>query len=176
MMVNCRSAIKTYKMAVVAAIVVLSECMMWQSCSSIDDDRIPPYAVYLPFATQADWITYGVAASLDHRNYVKSLREPASYPWTAMSMTGFGGLLLCVDYMGNPVAYDLACPVECRQDVRIRVDEQTHEAYCPVCGSRYDIYGTYGYPLSGVAHERHYGLQVYRVAENVSGQYRLVTR
>lgn len=146
------------------------------SCTSIDDDRIPPYAVYLPFNTEADWITYGVAGAASHKQFIKSQRIPANYPWTAMSMTGFGGILLCTDYMGNPVAYDLACPVECRQDVRVAVDNNTGQAVCPVCGSHYDIFGTYGYPLSGPAHERHYGLQVYHVSINANSTYRTVTR
>lgn len=147
----------------------------FQSCTSVDDDRIPPYAVYLPFATEADWVTYGVAGALDHRNFIKSLREPSNYPWTALSMTGFGGILLCADYTGIPVAYDLACPVECRQDVRIIVDNDKNDAYCPVCQSRYDIYGTHGYPTSGIAHERHYALQVYNVIPGSQGQFRVVS-
>lgn len=145
------------------------------SCTSIDDERIPPYSVYLSFPTEADWITYGVNGAMTHRSFIKSQRIPANYPYTAMSLTGFGGVLLCSDYVGEYVAYDLACPVECRQDVRIVVDNVEHNAYCPVCGSRYDIFGTHGYPLSGIAHERHYGLQVYRVTTNATGG-RLITR
>ena len=146
------------------------------SCSSIDDERIPPYNVYLSFASEADWITYGVNGAMQHRSFVKSLREPSTYPWTAMSATGFGGLLLCSDYTGNVVAYDLACPVECKQDVRVVVDDKAAVARCPVCGSTYDIYGTHGYPLSGPAHERHYGLEVYNVSRGAQGSWLTVTR
>lgn len=159
-----------------AGAVLMLVTLLAVSCSSIDDERIPPYNVYLNFPSEADWITYGVSGAMQHRNFVKSLREPAGYPWTAMSATGFGGVLLCTDYNGTPVAYDLACPVECKQDVRIVVDDKEAIGRCPVCGSTYDIYGTHGYPLSGPAYENHYGLQVYRVGRGSLGVGYTVTR
>ncbi len=157
--------------ALLAIVAILSV-----SCSSIDDERIPPYNVYVNFATEADWITYGVSGAMQYRMFVKQLREPQGYPWSVMSATGFGGVLICTDYIGNVVAYDLACPVECKQDVRVVIDDKESVARCPVCGSTYDVFGTYGYPLSGLAHERHYGLQVYRVARGSQGNWLTVTR
>lgn len=145
-------------------------------CESVDDDRIPPYEVWVTFDTQADWITYGVPGALDYRMFVKSQRLPANYPYSVGSATGFGGVLLCGNYVGEPVAFDLACPVECRQDVRIIVDSETHRGRCPVCGSTYDIFSGTGAPLSGVAAEQRYGLQVYRVSAGAQGRYRVITR
>lgn len=145
-------------------------------CHTLDDDRIPPFPVYLNFATQADWITYGVAAALDTKVFVKTDRLPQGYPYTAMSATGFGGVLLVCDYTGNPVAYDLACPVECKADVRIRVDHTLHDAFCPVCHSRYDIYSGHGFPTSGPAQENRFGLQIYHVSQGSNGSFRTVVR
>ena len=140
------------------------------SCESVDNDRIPPYNVYIPFNTQAEWITYGVSGAGQYRVFHKSSRMPAGYPWTVQSASGYGGVLLCSDLSAMPVAYDLSCPVECKPDIRIQVDEEAFNARCPVCGSTYDIFGAaQGAPMSGVAAERHYGLQVYRVVPSGTG-------
>lgn len=146
------------------------------SCRHLDDERIPPAPVRLTFYTVAEWNKYGVAGALNHRRYIKEERIPSDFPYTAMSHTGFGGLLIVGDILGAPRAYDLACPVECRADIRIRVDDDAHNAYCPKCGSVYTIYENYGHPVAGPAAEYGYGLQQYYVGAGNQGEYMLVTR
>lgn len=146
------------------------------SCHHIDDDRIPPAPVYLQFNTIGDWNVYGVSGAGVHRHFIKELRQPAGYPYTALSATGFGGVLLIGDVHGQPVAYDMCCPVECRSDVRIQVVQADLVAECPKCHSTYDIVTNYGYPLSGPAAEKGYGLQRYYVHAGNNGEYRIVTR
>lgn len=145
-------------------------------CEHIDDNRIPPSPVYVQFTTIGDWQIYGVSGAGLFRYFIKPERQPAGYPYTAVTATGFGGVLLVGDIHGEPVAYDLACPVECRSDVRVRVIEDNLTAECPICHSVYDIASAYGYPLSGPAARDGYGLQRYYVHPGSNGIYRVITR
>ncbi len=155
-------------------VVVAAACFSF--CHSVDDDRIPPVEVYIPFQTQADWTVYGVSGACTSKRFIKQDRVPSDYPYQAMSYTGYGGVLLCSDIHGMPVAYDLSCPVEVRPDVRIVVDEDLQKAVCPKCHSIYDIFTNYGSPVSGPAAEDGFGLQRYRVGSGVQGQYMVVVR
>lgn len=147
------------------------------SCHRIDDDRLPPAPVNIVF-NEGQWAVYGVAGPTDTQRFVRtlSMTEPAGFPYTASTYTGFGGVLLAVDYNNNPVAYDLSCPFEARADIRVAVDRQHLDARCPECGSTYDIFGGYGRPLSGPSAERGYGLTRYRVLEGDALNYRIITR
>lgn len=154
-----------------AALAILS------ACHKIDNKRIPPMPVYISFGTVGVWDTYGVAGATSYRRFILSStsREPANFPYTALSQTGFGGVLLVSDILGEPQAYDLACPVEVRQDVRVIVDEEKNIARCPECNSEYDIYSNYGTPLSGPAATDGYGLERYHVGRGTS-DYMLISR
>lgn len=133
------------------------------ACHSVDDTRIPALPVHIPFNTVGEWNIYGVSGALSWRRFIKSERQPEGFPYTEISATGFGGVLLVSDFDGAYRAYDLACPVECKRDVRIIVDTDMFVGRCPVCGSTYDIFRV-GNPLSGPAAEHSYGLTRYSVA------------
>ena len=159
------------------SIIALIVC----SCDSVDDERIPYAPVHLSFATVADWLQWGVAEeSAGHRSYIYipggRQNIPLGYPYKAADATGYGGLLLVTDAMGNPVAYDMSCPYEARPDVRIEVPSGELYARCPKCGSTYDIFTNHGNPRSGPAAERAYGLQRYSVISGGALEYRAVTR
>lgn len=158
-----------YFLTLLLAVVTLS------ACESIDDERIPPSAVRLEFASVGEWNTYGVAATPDYRMFIKSKNIPTNYPYTSLSYTGFGGILLVCDVNNVPKAFDLACPVERKNDVRVTVDTENLCAKCPKCGSTFDIYSLGGYPLSGKAADQRFGLQQYTVTPNNTGGY-LITR
>ena len=143
-------------------------------CHTVDDERIPPVEVYVPFTTEADWITHGVSGACMSKRFVKQLRLPNNYPYNQWSNTGFGGVLLCTDIHGTPIAYDIACPVEVRYDVRLEVDQELQKARCPRCGSIFDIYTNYGYPVGGPAAEDGYAMQVYRVTPGPQGIFRAI--
>ena len=153
--------------------------MTLSGCHSVDDDRIPPVSVNVQFTTIGDWQLYGVAGADQYRRFIKSQRQPAGYPYKVSEYTGFGGLLLCCDPMGDFLCYDLSCPVEVKQDIRIEIDSESTMAgvaRCPKCGSTYNLYG-YGAPLSGPALESNYGLQRYRVFVGSQTQpYAAITR
>lgn len=144
-------------------------------CNSVDDTRIPASAVYIPFSDVGVWNTYGVAGALSSRSFIKASKLPSGYPYTEVSATGFGGVLLVGDFNGEPRAYDLACPVEVKASVRIAVDIEAAVAECPVCHSVYDVF-RFGGPLSGTAAEKGYALTRYSVGATASGLYMLITR
>lgn len=145
-------------------------------CHTVDDNRITVSPVKIAFQTQSQWELYGVSGALDTRRFIKQERLPANFPYTSLTYTGLGGVLLAGDIHGNPIAYDLACPVERSASIRIIVDTEANNAYCPKCGSVYDIFTNYGHPLSGKAAQEGYGLQRYIVAGGMQGEYMTVSR
>lgn len=147
-------------------------------CDQIDFDRVPPMNVRLSFDTRAEWTKYGTPGALDHREFILqgNTRVPSDFPWTALTYTGYSGILLVGDINGAPYAYDLCCPVELQRDVRIYVDEESQEAVCPHCGSHYGVFSNYGMPLSGEAKKLKRGLRRYNVNPGLNGEYMVVTR
>lgn len=145
-------------------------------CHHMHDDRIPPAAVHVAFNTIGDWHTYGVSGVGQPRLFILEQRQPSGFPYTATSHTGFGGIMLVGDIHGNPMAYDLACPVEARTSTRVQFISDDMTAECPVCHSVYEIVTNYGQPLSGPAADRGYGLRRYRVAPGLAGEYMIITR
>lgn len=135
-------------------------------CEKIDSNRIPPVDTNLIFYTIGDWQQYGVTGAGDSRQFIKQNGIPAGYPYKVSEATGFGGLLLVCDPNGEYLAYDLACPVECRPDVRVQPDTNNPLAgmvKCPKCGSTYNLFAQ-GIAASGEAIKARYGLQRYFIA------------
>lgn len=159
-------------------ILLLTICMI-TSCESVNDERIPPVAVYIDLSNQGTWDTYGVHGYGQNTRFIKQERIPANYPYSTLTYTGFGGVLLISGRSGDdynsPLAYDLACPVEAKNNVRLSIDRQTFEAYCPKCHSRFDVCENNGAPISGEALSRNYGLQRYKVNRAQMGGY-IITR
>lgn len=146
------------------------------SCSNSDDNRVPPYPVRISFVTVGDWNVYGVGGALDYRYFTKSNpTQPADFPYTMLSETGFGGVLLVGDILGQPRAYDLACPVEAKRDVRIYVDREKSVGVCPVCHSTYEVFEL-GNAISGEAAAHGYSLRQYSVAVGLTGTEYAVIR
>ncbi|MBD5234265.1 MAG: hypothetical protein HDS65_08835 [Bacteroidales bacterium] len=147
------------------------------SCHSLDDDRVPVQPVNIVFPTVAEWNVYsGVSGALTWNRFIRQERIPSKFPYTANTYTGFGGVLLVCDVLGNPQAFDLACPVECRQNVRVavKVDDE-HLAVCPECGSKYNVFSLMGHPVSGEAARKGYALRRYRVGPGLGGDYMVVS-
>lgn len=133
----------------------LLSAILLQACSSVDDDRIPAYAVSISLSDAGTWNTYGVAGFGNHRRFIltSTLREPRNFPFSTQSATGFGGVLLISGMdpftatTDTPLAYDLACPVELKPDVRVQIEGDLYEAVCPVCGSRFNVTTGAGRPF-----------------------------
>lgn len=133
------------------------------SCRNLDDDRIPPSPVNIAFINEAQWNTCGVTGAMDYRIFIRELRLPANYAYTAAACTGFGGVLLTCSVLGEPMAFDLACPVERSASTRLFINTDAMVAECPVCHSTYDVFSLPGHPLSGKAASEGFGLKCYSV-------------
>ena len=155
---------------VIAAVLAL----LLGSCHHIDNHRLNVGSVNLTFSSQGIWDFYGVSGAGQYKTYIREERIPADFPYTAMMSTGVGGILLCTTYLGTPVAYDLACPVECSAKVRVHINEN-NEAECAKCGSRYDVFEQLGRPISGRAAEQGWGLQLYNVGPGPRNEYMMVS-
>ena len=99
-----------------------------------------------------------VNLSLDLRNRDSKLNAKYAYeeiiePRHANERVGFGGVLVINGFGENSIslyAYDMACPVEVQQKIRIIPDEETGmTATCPKCGAVFDIVNGNGTPRSG---------------------------
>lgn len=153
------------------------------SCNQIDDDRIPSVPVYIDLSGAGMWNTYGVSGVGVSRNFINQggVVSPSGFPFTANTYVGFGGVLLIggIDPFTTepnvPLAYDLACPVECSQSVRVYIDSERLEAVCPECGSRYDVVMAGGSPVGGPALTGTYkhGLRRYVCDPAPGGGYRV---
>ena len=157
----------------IAALVACLAGMMFSSCHHLDDDRVPMMPVWLAFKSQAEWTLYGTPAAMDARLFVKQSLIPSDFPYTSIEETGYGGVWLVCDVMGVPKAYDAACPVEVKRDVRVFINDE-HEAECPVCHSTFDVFSLDGHPLSGRAAEEGWGLRRYGVGPGGRGEFMVV--
>lgn len=149
------------------------------ACSDADGTRLPAVAVNINLADAGLWATYGVAGLGSYRYFVRGEGEPHGFQYTAGSATGYGGVLLicCMDPFSAkpdvPLAFDMACPVECKPDVRVRIDAESLEAVCPVCGSRYNVLTGSGSRVGGpnMSEGIHYRLENYRCVAGAFGGY-----
>lgn len=163
--------------------VLLLSCLLF-SCNSVDDDRLPNLPVNLNLGDSGLWNRYGVAGFGLYRYFIPELKEPSGFQYAASSCAGFGGVLLIGGMdpfsgeMNVPLAYDLACPVECKPGIRVRVDDSTFEAVCPECGSKYDVTMQAGAPVSGPAADgnHRYALRRYQCVPAQYGGYLIVNR
>lgn len=153
-------------------------------CHTVDDERIPNFAVSINIADAGMWNTYGVAGYGMNRRFIlsKDLRVPSGFPYSQQSATGFGGVLLIggmdpfTTTTNLPLAYDLACPVEMKSDVRVEIEGELYEAVCPECGSHYDVTMAGGAPISGPAAtgSKKYGLRRYQCLPTGQGGYLII--
>lgn len=155
------------------------------SCETLTDDRIPNMPVSINILGHGLWNTWGVAAYGQHREFIiyQESRQPAGFPWTQTAATGFGGVLLICGQDPftldvGPLAFDLSCPVERKQTVRVIFDTKTQEMYCPDCGSRYNVCERGGSPTAGPALRDHYQLKMYSCVPpaDATGGYMIINR
>lgn len=161
----------TFAGAGIVSVLAVLASLCITSCNTVDSDRIPAYAVNISLTPVSVWQTYGVTSFGDTRRFVRELHEPSNFAWLERTRTGFGGVLLVCGMdpftteSNVPIAYDLACPVECKSNVRVAmvtVEEYPFPvAQCPECKSRYDVIEGGGRPLSGKALTSNYGLRIY---------------
>ena len=151
-------------------------------CQTVDNERIPNMAVNISLSDAGLWNTYGVSGFGSNRNFIYKpggISVPSGFPYKYGSATGFGGVLLIegIDPFSTitaaPLAYDLACPVERKADIRVHIDMDTYVAVCDECHSTYDVTMQGGAPISGVAAtgKYKYALKSYHVVPAGNGGY-----
>ncbi len=149
-------------------LVILLVTILASSCDHIDNKTIPRYTVRIDLGSYALWNTYGVSGMGDYRIFNRDKKLPSNFPYNVNTYTGFGGVLLMMG-MNEPMAYDLACPVEISQEVILSVNPENLEAVCPRCGSRFNPLTGDGGPVSGVAINNKVGMRQYHVYPSYGG-------
>ncbi len=89
-------------------------------CNTVDSDRIPPVNVNLIFTTIGEWELYGVSGAGSYQRFIAPLRQPVGFPYKGLEGTGFGGLLLVADPMGDYQVFNLVFEIgraSCRERV-----------------------------------------------------------
>lgn len=163
------------------ALLILSFLSL-QGCNTVDNERIPNMAVNISLSDAGLWNTYGVSGFGSNRNFIYDPgggSVPSGFPYKYGSATGFGGVLLIegMDPFSTvtavPLAYDLACPVERKPDIRVIIDSETYVAVCPQCKSSYDVTMQRGAPISGEAStgKYKYALKSYNCYPSGAGGY-----
>ncbi len=147
-------------------IVSLSAFILGTSCENPNNtSSIPDYPVFLERNLNLE------AQELRTIGGCKAFPVPEK----TYEHVGFGGILVFYGLDGNYYAYDMACPLEIKRNVKVRLRENGIHAICDECGSVFNIaYGS-GAPIEGEARE---GLKIYsvRVSQTVSGPILTVTR
>ena len=155
--------------------------LLLASCTSVDNDNLPSYAVNLDLGTYAMWNTYGVTGVGDYKIFNRPKQLPKNFPYNANIYTGYGGILLIMGLditTGSyaPVAYDAACP-NCRKaDTMVSIETTNYEAVCPTCDSHFNVLTGSGGPVSGKAFERKIGMTLYKVRASANGGYVVSSR
>lgn len=131
------------------------------SCNDNYISSIPDFPVYLELNLTT---TYPVFRN----SYDKSLTFIK--PITVVDRVGFGGILVCTGFDGEYYAFDMSCPYEAKQNIRVYPNE-LGQAVCESCGSVFDIGYGVGNPSSGKAKE-----VLKRYKTSLNGDILLITR
>ena len=123
--------------------LVFSLAIFLGSCNDNVISSIPDFPVYLNLNLTSTYPTF-------RNSYNKSLTFETVI--LATDRVGYGGILVYTGFDGNYYAFDMACPYEVKQSIRVHPNG-LGQAVCEGCGSVFDIgYGN-GYPASGKAKE-----------------------
>lgn len=101
---------------------------------------------------------YPVRLQLNLTSTYPTFRDnPNSYlifdkPIQATDRVGFGGVLAYVGFDGNYYAFDLACPYEAKQSIKVTPND-LGQVVCETCGTVYDISFGIGNPVEGPSKE-----------------------
>lgn len=117
--------------------------LLLASCNDNIRSSIPDYPVYLDLNLTTTYPTFknNINESLIFKQRIFETDR-----------IGFGGILVYVGFDGNYYAFDMACPYEAKQTVRVYPND-VGQAVCEKCGSVFDIGYGIGNPSSGPAKE-----------------------
>lgn len=121
----------------VTLIVILSGC---------DDNyisSIPDYPVRLQLNLTSTYPNFK-----DNPNSFLIFDKPVQ----ATDRVGFGGVIVYVGFDANYYAFDLACPYEAKQSIKVKPND-LGQLVCETCGTVYDISYGIGNPVEGPSKE-----------------------
>lgn len=141
-------------------------------CDNYDDQRLPTRPVHIEIYA-AQWSVYGVHGYMEWQTFVKN-SLPKGFSWAGQQLFGVRWRTAHRRPQQPTPCLRQACPIECKSNVQVTIDEEAGVAVCKACGSTYDVFNGYGQPLSGRAQEKKYGLTSYQVTYTSTGY--LITR
>ncbi|MDP4238629.1 MAG: hypothetical protein Q8904_04055 [Bacteroidota bacterium] len=124
-------------------LVILLLTLSLVSCNDNVISSIPDFPVYLALNLTTTYPTFR-----NSYNQYLVFKKPVF----VTDRIGYGGILVYTDLSGDYCAFDLSCPYEAKQDIRV-VPNSSGQAVCEGCGSVFVISDGIGYPLSGKAKE-----------------------
>jgi nitrite reductase/ring-hydroxylating ferredoxin subunit len=127
----------TYNLALITLTVFLSGCYDNYVSS------IPNAAVRLQLNLTSTYPTFK-----DNPNSYLVFDKPVQ----ATDRVGYGGVLVYVGFDGNYYAFDLACPYEAKQNIKVTPND-LGQVVCETCGTVYDISYGVGNPTEGPSKE-----------------------
>lgn len=132
-----------------------------QGCNDNPVSSIPDYPVHLQLNLTTTYPTF--KNSVNQFLLFEKRRFETDY-------TGFGGILVYTGFDGNYYAFDMACPYEAKNSIKVYPNE-IGQAICKECGSVFDISYGIGNPVSGAAKE-----VLKRYKTSVSGDILYISR
>jgi len=127
------------KQFVIAVIISFS----FAGCNDNVVSSIPDFQVYMELNLTTTYPTF-------RNSYNKSLTFEKGV--VATDRTGFGGILVYTGLDGGYYAFDMSCPYEAKQNIRVYPNDKA-QVVCEGCGSVFDIGYGIGNPSSGKAKE-----------------------
>ena len=112
-------------------------------CNDNVVSSIPDFQVYMELNLTTTYPTF-------RNSYNKSLTFEKGV--VATDRTGFGGILVYTGLDGGYYAFDMSCPYEAKQNIRVYPNDKA-QVVCEGCGSVFDIGYGIGNPSSGKAKE-----------------------
>ncbi|MGC9151860.1 MAG: hypothetical protein ACP5F6_08905 [Microbacter sp.] len=127
-------------------IMLLFACTEWSCNTNTTTIPLAPVNLQVNLLQQTNLTAIG-----SYQSYIT--------PNSGLEALGFGGILVVHTLDDTYAAFDLACPYEAQQNIRVVVQPDL-TAKCPVCGSVYRIMDGTGWPISGPSRHK---LQQYHV-------------
>lgn len=135
--------------------------VLFVGCNDNVISSIPDFPVYLELNLTTTYPTF-------KNSYLKFLLFKQGVFVT--DRIGYGGILVYTGFDGSYYAFDMACPYEAKQNIRV-YPNNAGQAVCEGCGSVFDIGYGIGSPSKGLAKE---ALKRYKAT--LSGDVLLITR
>jgi nitrite reductase/ring-hydroxylating ferredoxin subunit len=110
-------------------------------CNDNEISSIPDYPVSLNLNLTTTYPTF-----MNSYNKFLLFEKPVF----ATDMIGYGGILVNTGFDGNYYAFDMSCPYEAKQTIRV-IPNGLGQAVCQGCGSVFNIGYGIGDPSSGPA-------------------------